>query len=84
LRTGWRGIRRTLPRCLSREELWSGNRESLTKTFFSKDSIFRWLATSYGRRKREYRNLFDNGDYANATKIEFRTPKDAERALRGI
>lgn len=84
VRTGWRGICRTIPRSFTGEELWAGNRESMSRSFFSKDSILWWLATSYGRRKSQHRDIFDNGKYAGAAKIEIRRPRDAEHALRSL
>ena len=33
----WRGLVRTLTRCLRREELYSGNRETLRQAFLSRD-----------------------------------------------
>ena len=56
---GWRGLRRTVARCVTREELYAGNRETISKAFFSRDSILVWRATTYGSRRREYRNIFD-------------------------
>lgn len=35
----WRVFKRTLIRSLKHEVLWAGNRESLVKAFFTKDSI---------------------------------------------
>ncbi len=78
---GWRGLRRTVKRCVTKEELYGGNRETISKSFFSRDSILRWLVTTYGRRKREYRNIFDQDSYPNLAKIEFRTPLEAENLL---
>jgi len=48
---------RTFRRWRTREELWNGNREPLARQFFSRDSIFYWLITTYPRRKRQYPTL---------------------------
>lgn len=77
----WRGLRRTVRRCVIKEELWSGNRESVSTAFFSRDSILWWLVTSHGRLNRQYRFAFDSEIYPNAAKIEFRTPGEASRSL---
>ena len=80
----WRGLSRTVRRSMSGEELFSGNRETFAKSFLSTDSILRWLVTSYGRRKREYRQVFDDNVCPNAAKIEFRTPDEASRSLAAL
>ena len=76
-----RGLRRTVKRCITREELYAGNRETFSKSLFSRDSILRWLVTTYGRRKREYRDLFDQDQYPNLAKIEFTKPRDAAGSI---
>ncbi len=52
----YRATKRALHRSWAQQELWpgTGNRESLRQTFFSKDSMILWTATSYPRRRREY------------------------------
>ena len=81
---GSRGLRRTVKRCVTNEQLYAGNRESISKAFFSRDSILWWLATTYSRRKRQYRILFDNDIYPTVTKIEFRSPGEAAQSLSVI
>jgi hypothetical protein len=55
--TLWRLIARTLRRWRNREELWNGNREPLARQFFSRNSIFCWLITTYPRRKHQFPRL---------------------------
>ena len=50
----WRYLTRTIRRVGRREELWSGNRETLSDHLFSRDSLFWWILTTYRRRRREY------------------------------
>ena len=50
----WRYLTRTIRRVGRREELWSGNRESLSDHLFSRDSLLWWILTTYRRRRREY------------------------------
>ena len=49
-----RYVTRTIRRVARREELWSGNRESLSSHLFSRDSLLWWILTTYRRRRREY------------------------------
>ena len=79
---GWRAISRTIVRATTRQELFSGNRESFLKSFFSRDSILVWVFYSYRKNQRRYRALFKRRAYPNLEVIEFRKPAEAERFLR--
>jgi adenylate kinase family enzyme len=47
-------LRRTLRRIVRREELWSGNRETLRNVLFSRDSLVVFALRNYRRRRRLY------------------------------
>jgi adenylate kinase family enzyme len=49
-----RYVTRTFRRVARREELWGGNRETLSDHLFSRDSLLWWILTTYRRRRREY------------------------------
>jgi adenylate kinase family enzyme len=53
----WRGLRRTLKRCLTRETLYHGNRESLRRSFLSKESILVWIASTFHARRKQFTAL---------------------------
>ncbi len=72
-----RALRRTLLRAATREELWSGNRESLRLAFLSRQSILWWVLTTYRRRRREYRALFDQPPWPHLELIELGHPRTA-------
>ena len=75
---------RTFSRALRREELWSGNRESLRKALLTRDSILLWLLKSYWRRRREYPALLSRPEYAHLRVVRLRSPAAAERWLLGL
>ena len=50
-------LKRTARRARTREELWSGNRESWRR-HFTGNSLVWWLVTSYRRKRREYEARF--------------------------
>ena len=77
-------IRRTARRVIRREELWSGNRESLSKTLFSKDSILWWALTTYKRRRREYPELLAQPENAHLQVLHFKSPRAANRWLSQV
>ena len=77
VRVFYRALSRTLQRAATREELYSGNTESFTKAFLSRDSILLWVLTSFRRRRREYSALLKSDHFASITFWEFRRPRDA-------
>ena len=77
----FRALRRTLGRLITREELWHGNRESLGRAFFSRESILVWVITTFHRRRRQYEELRASGKYSHLSWIELRRPSDAKRYL---
>lgn len=74
-----RALWRTVHRSLSREELYSGNRESLSSAFLSRDSILLWVVTSYRRNRRRYTALFEDAAFAHLDRLELRRPSEATR-----
>lgn len=79
-----RAIRRTLHRVLTRQVLYSGNRESIRRSFFSRDSILLWVLTSYKRRQASYRATFDHAPSDGVRYVEFRRPKDAQHFIHRL
>jgi adenylate kinase family enzyme len=74
----WRALARTLRRTLTREELFSGNRESLRMALFSRESILWWVLTTFHRRRKHYRSLFDTKTFPHLIYVEFRNPSEAQ------
>ena len=83
-RTLWRGLKRTLVRCVTREPLWSNNRESFRQSFLSRESILLWVMTSYWERKRAYRKAFAAPPYPRLSMVEFQRPQQASAFLDGL
>jgi adenylate kinase family enzyme len=82
-RVFWRVLCRTLRRSWRREVLWSGNRESLARSFFSRDSILWWVLTMYHRRRREV--AARRGACASGVAwIELRTARAVNDWLRAL
>lgn len=77
----WRVLRRTLRRVFSKEPLWSGNRESLGRAFFSRESILWWVIRNHARRRRDFAALRASGQFDHLQWIEFtRSPSAQEIA----
>ena len=47
-------LRRTARRIVGREEVWSGNRETLRGAFWGRDALIPFALGNYGRRRRIY------------------------------
>lgn len=79
-----RVIWRTFTRVLSREELWSGNRESLRMALFSKDSILLWALQTHQKNRRTYTELASRPEYAHLVIVRHRSPQATRRWLAGL
>ena len=71
-----RVLLRTAGRLLRREVLWHGNRESLVRTLFARESIVWWAITTHNVRKRQYSELQSSGQYPHLRWYEFTRPSE--------
>ena len=72
-------LRRTIRRALSGEELWAGNRESLRKSFLSRDSLVLFALRTYRSRLRRYPERFASYDV-----VRLRSDLEVELFLRSV
>ncbi|MDM7914459.1 MAG: hypothetical protein QUU85_04225 [Candidatus Eisenbacteria bacterium] len=83
-----RALRRTIARALTKEELFSGNRESFRASFFSRESILVWVITTHRRNHVEYERILvskGNGtERVDTTVHRLRHPRDAEALLADL
>jgi adenylate kinase family enzyme/GNAT superfamily N-acetyltransferase len=79
-----RALRRTFRRFVTQEELWHGNRESLRRSFLSRESILLWVISTFHRRRKELASLRASGRYPHLSWVELRRPRDAEPYLRSL
>jgi adenylate kinase family enzyme len=75
-------LARTSLRAITRQELWSGNREPLLRSF-TRDSLFLWLFSTYGRRRRVYAACMRDPRYSHLKFVRLRTPRQAALWLAG-
>lgn len=80
----YRVLKRSLTRAFKREVLRNGNRESLRKSFLSKDSIILWVITTYHRRRQQLAALQQDRTYPHLTWIELRHPSEARALLAAL
>lgn len=77
----WRVTARTLHRCWTHEELWSGNRENFREAFLSRDSIILYALRTHRRHRRQYRETFRLPEYGHLRVVHLRSPRAAHRWL---
>jgi len=80
----WRIVTRTLRRSLFQEELFSGNRESLSRAMFGRESIVAWSMSTFMRRRREYPQLFQEPAYQHLHVVELQCPGQAGKLLEQV
>ena len=78
-----RVIVRSARRVLFREILWHGNRESLLRTLFTRESIVWWAITTHNVRKKQFAELRGSAQYPHLYWYEFTRPSEVERFLAG-
>ncbi len=78
-----RVTKRAIQRSMSQEELWpgTGNRETLRKSFLSRDSIILWSITSYRRNRQRYAGMMTSPRYRHLPFLRLTSPQAVERFL---
>jgi adenylate kinase family enzyme len=79
LRRLWR---RTWGRILRREELWSGNRESVRNAFLVRDSLFAWTIKMHGQQADEVPEQIARNPHLDVVRL--RSPAEVERFLEAV
>lgn len=80
----WRVIIRSIKRILKSEELWAKNKESIKKTFFTKESIILWAWQTYDLRKKQYLEIIEKNEYPDVEIVRFQSPRDCEKFLNSL
>ncbi len=77
-------FRRTVKRIVTREELWSGNRETWRGQFASHDSLFLYALQTHQRRRHELAADLTRPEYAHLEVLCFHRPNEANAWLRSL
>ncbi len=72
----YRMIRRCLVRGLKREELWAGNRETLWKHLFTRESMILWTVSSFPKLRRRYATAFAMPEHSHIRFVSLRSRKE--------
>lgn len=81
--TLYQAVTRALKRAWTKEELWegTGNRESLRRSFLSKESILWWTITTYKQNQRKYADIMTNPNFTHFKFLRLRNHKETEKFI---
>lgn len=79
-----RVLARTLRRAATGQVLWSGNRESWRRAFFSRESILWWVLRNHAPRRRQFAALKQAGGSGPPVWIELRSPRQVDAWLQSV
>ena len=74
----YRIVKRSLLRGIKNEELWHGNRETVWKHLFTRDSMILWTIRSFHKNREKYTELFATKEYSHINFVRLRTKKEVE------
>jgi len=77
----YRALSRTLKRAVTKQILYSGNRESLRMAFLTKGSILLWVLKTYHRRRRQYTRMLLTDPRSTLNVVVLGSPTEAKRFL---
>lgn len=85
-RTLYQAIKRAIIRITARENLWGkqGTKETIAKTFLSKDSIILWTLKTYKSNRERYTKMFNLPEYRHINFIRLSSPKEAQSYLNSL
>lgn len=76
--TLYRVVKRTIRRYVRQELCCNGNRESLRKSLFTRDSIIWWTITTHARRHRQAMDLLADAQWSHLQRWRFSQPRELE------
>ncbi len=77
-------LRRTFRRAFTRELLWGNNRESLTKSFFSRDSLILYFLRTYKKKREQYARLSVSSEFSDLQFVRLRSPRQARQWVEAL
>lgn len=83
-RTFYRALNRTTRRVFTGERIYSGNHETFSKAFLSRDSILFWVLTTYHEKRRRYSKLLREDNFSEKEIFIFQNPSQTEEFLRQV
>ena len=77
---------RCVTRSFTKTEIWpgTGNRETLRKAFFSRESVILWAMISYRRNRQRYAEMTACPDYEHIWFVRLQSPPEVAAFLRAV
>ncbi|MFT4606012.1 MAG: adenylate kinase family enzyme [Rhodothermales bacterium] len=79
-----RGLKRTIRRVVTKEELFSGNVETFRQAFMSGDSVLHYMVVNFHRKRKAYRRTFKDDGTWGLEIVELTSPRETEAFLRRL
>lgn len=85
-RTLYQVTRRSLCRALSQQELWAGtgNRESLRRSFLSRESVILWSLQTHRSNRAKYHDMMHSAEYKHLRFLRLQSSAEVAACLRGL
>ncbi|MEN8219162.1 MAG: AAA family ATPase [Pseudomonadota bacterium] len=77
----YRAFVRSFKRSITKEVLFSGNKESFRRSFLSKESIILWVINTHSEKRRRYSSLLSS---SNIEVIEFKKTNEAKKFINSL
>ena len=86
MRTLWQVTTRCIKRAWSNKELWvgTGNKESIYRSFFTRDSVIWWMITNYHSNQRRYSEAMNSPQFAHLQFYRFTHPRQSRKFLLSL
>lgn len=75
---------RTIRRCITREELWNGNRENFWIQLFDRESILLWVINTWRKQRRTFPPLLREQHRLGKKVIRLRSPQQSKNLLNRV
>ena len=69
---------RSLIRGFKGTELWSGNKETIWKHLFTRDSMIWWVIKTFHKNRERYISLYDQAEYSHINFVRLRSSGEVE------
>jgi adenylate kinase family enzyme len=80
----YRAIYRSFKRSLTKEVIFSGNRESFKRSFLSQESIILWVIKTHRKRREKYSSILYNNTLQNNQVIELKSQSETDDFIRNL
>ena len=80
----WRVVVRSLVRGFEREELWAGNKETLWRHLFTRNSMIWWVIKNFHKNRKHYSVVSKKSEYSEIQFVRLRSRKEVKQFLSKV